>query len=83
MEHEFQPEQIKHKYFTPWVIFISLIALAGLVFVAMRYLFGLGAVTNLTQFFPWESGLVWMLQLVLLWLLWFYDCCFRPYMASG
>ena len=53
MEHEFQPEQIKHKYFTPWVIFISLIALAGLVFVAMRYLFGLGAVTNLTQFFPW------------------------------
>lgn len=53
MEHEFQTEQIKHKYFTPWVIFISLIALAGLVFVAMRYLFGLGAVTNLTQFFPW------------------------------
>lgn len=53
MEHEFQPEQIKHKYFTPWVIFISLIALAGLVFVATRYLFGLGAVTNLTQFFPW------------------------------
>ena len=53
MEHEFQPEQIKNKYFTPWVIFISLIALAGLVFVAVRYLFGLGAVTNLTQFFPW------------------------------
>ncbi len=53
MEHEFQPEQIKHKYFTPWVIFISLIALAGLAFLAVRYLFGLGAVTNLTQFFPW------------------------------
>ena len=56
MEHEFQPEQIKHKYFTPWVIVISLIALAGLAFLAIRYLFGLGAVTNLTQFFPWESG---------------------------
>jgi len=53
MEHEFQPEQIKHKYFTPWVIVISLIALAGLAFLAIRYLFGLGAVTNLTQFFPW------------------------------
>ena len=53
MEHEFQPEQIKHKFFTPWVIVISLIALAGLVFLAVRYLFGLGAVTNLTQFFPW------------------------------
>ncbi len=53
MEHEFQPTQIKHKYFTPWVIVISLIAAAGLVFVAKRYLFGLGAVTNLNQFFPW------------------------------
>ena len=53
MEHEFQPEQIKHKYFTPWVIVITLIALIGLAFLAVRYLFGLGAVTNLTQFFPW------------------------------
>jgi Ni/Fe-hydrogenase subunit HybB-like protein len=53
MEHEFQPEQIKHKFFTPWVIVISLIALTGLAFLAVRYLFGLGAVTNLTQFFPW------------------------------
>lgn len=53
MEHEFQPEQIKHKFFTPWVVVISLIALAGFAFLAVRYLFGLGAVTNLTQFFPW------------------------------
>ncbi len=53
MEHEFQPVQIKHKYFTSWVIVISLIAVAGLAFVSVRYLFGLGAVTNLNQFFPW------------------------------
>jgi len=53
MEHEFQPEQIKHKYFTPWVIVIFIIALIGLTFVAVRYIFGLGAVTNLNQFFPW------------------------------
>jgi len=53
MEHEFQPTQIKHKYFTPWVIVITLIAAIGLSFVAVRYLFGLGAVTNLNQFFPW------------------------------
>jgi len=53
MEHEFQPEQIKHKFFTPWVIVIALIAVAGMGFLAVRYLFGLGAVTNLTQFFPW------------------------------
>ena len=53
MEHTHQPEQIKHKYFTPGIIVISLIAVTGLVFVAMRYLFGLGLVTNLDQFFPW------------------------------
>jgi len=53
MEHAFQPTQLRHKYFTPWVIVISLIAVTGLVFLAIRYLFGLGAVTNLNQFFPW------------------------------
>jgi Ni/Fe-hydrogenase subunit HybB-like protein len=53
MEHEFQPIQIKHKFFTPWIIVISIIALIGLVFLAMRFIFGLGFVTNLNQFFPW------------------------------
>jgi Ni/Fe-hydrogenase subunit HybB-like protein len=53
MEHEFRPEQIKHKFFTPWVIIISLIAVTGMGFLAVRYIFGLGAVTNLNQFFPW------------------------------
>ena len=53
MEHAFQPTQLKQKYFTPWVIVISLIAAIGLVFLLIRYLFGLGAVTNLNQFFPW------------------------------
>jgi hypothetical protein len=51
MEHEFQPEQIKHKFFTPWVIVISVIALIGLGFLAMRFIFGLGFVTKLNQFF--------------------------------
>lgn len=53
MEHEFRPEQIKYKFFTPWSIVISVIALIGLVFLAMRFIFGLGFVTNLNQFFPW------------------------------
>lgn len=53
MEHEFQPTPIKHKYFTPSVIFISVIALIGLVFLALRFIFGLGFVTNLNQYFPW------------------------------
>lgn len=53
MEHEFLPTQIKHKYFTPWVIVITIIAAIGLSFLAMRYIFGIGFVTNLNQFFPW------------------------------
>jgi len=53
MEHEFKPEQIKHKFFTPWIIIISVIASIGLIFLAMRFIFGLGFVTNLNQFFPW------------------------------
>ncbi len=53
MEHEFLPEQIKHKYFTPGVIVVAIIAAIGFVFLAMRYIFGIGFVTNLNQFFPW------------------------------
>jgi Ni/Fe-hydrogenase subunit HybB-like protein len=53
MEHFLQPQPIKHKYFTPWVIVISLIAAVGLVFLVLRYIFGIGFVTNLNQFFPW------------------------------
>ena len=53
MEIGLKPEPIKHKYFTPPVIVISLIALAGLCFLAVRFFFGLGAVTHLNQFFPW------------------------------
>ena len=52
MEH-LTPMQVKHKFFTPGVIIVSLVALNGLVFIAMRLLFGLGAVTNLTDKYPW------------------------------
>lgn len=53
MEHSLKPEQIKHKFFTPGVIGISIVALAGLCYLLVRYIFGLGAVTNLNQYFPW------------------------------
>lgn len=53
MEHIHQPEPIKHKFLTPWVTVIFVITLIGLTFLAVRYIFGLGAVTNLNQFFPW------------------------------
>ena len=54
MNHELvNPVPIKHKYFTPGVIVLSIIALNGLVFLMGRFFFGLGAVTNLNNQFPW------------------------------
>ncbi|MBT8380637.1 MAG: Ni/Fe-hydrogenase cytochrome b subunit [Ignavibacteria bacterium] len=53
IEYGFQPKPIKRKFFTPWVIVISIIAFTGLIFLASRFIFGLGSVTNLNQFFPW------------------------------
>ena len=47
------PVPIKHKFFTPGVFVLIIIALNGLVFLAGRFLFGLGAVTNLNNQFPW------------------------------
>jgi len=43
----------KKKYITPGVIVLILIALNGLFFLSQRFLFGMGAVTNLDNFFPW------------------------------
>jgi Ni/Fe-hydrogenase subunit HybB-like protein len=53
MEHAFKPEQMTKKYFTPWVIVLVAIALNGLAFLAMRFFFGIGSVTNLNDQFPW------------------------------
>ena len=40
-------------FLTPGVIILILIALNGLVFLAGRFIFGLGAVTNLNNQYPW------------------------------
>jgi Ni/Fe-hydrogenase subunit HybB-like protein len=54
MSHEnINPVPIKHKYFTPGVFVLVIIALNGLVFLMGRFFFGLGAVTNLDNQFPW------------------------------
>lgn len=53
MTHHEIPQPVKRKYFTPGMILITLIALNGIVFIAARFLFGLGAVTNLDQQYPW------------------------------
>lgn len=52
MSHVAQPIKTV-KFLTPGVIVIIIIALNGIVFMAGRFLFGLGAVTNLDNQFPW------------------------------
>ena len=54
MKHIFTPQPIKTvKFITPGVLVVMLVALNGLVFLAGRFLFGIGSVTNLNNFYPW------------------------------
>jgi Ni/Fe-hydrogenase subunit HybB-like protein len=54
MTHEnINPVPIKHKFFTPGVIVLIVLALNGIVFLLGRFFFGLGAVTNLNNQYPW------------------------------
>lgn len=48
-----KPAPIKNKFFTPGVIVLAAIAVNGLVFLAIRFISGLGAVTNLDNYTPW------------------------------
>lgn len=52
--HEYmKPKQITNKFLSPGVIVLIALALNGLIFLAIRFLFGLGAVTNLDNQHPW------------------------------
>lgn len=54
MNHEVvNPVPVKHKFFTPGVFILIVIAVNGLVFLMGRFFFGLGAVTNLNNQYPW------------------------------
>jgi Ni/Fe-hydrogenase subunit HybB-like protein len=53
MSSAMKPESLSRKFFTPGVIILIILAINGLVFLAGRFLFGLGAVTNLDNQFPW------------------------------
>jgi Ni/Fe-hydrogenase subunit HybB-like protein len=53
MEMVMKPTLMKRKFFTPGVIFLTILAINGLVFLAIRFIGGLGAVTNLDNYFPW------------------------------
>ncbi|MFH0990761.1 MAG: Ni/Fe-hydrogenase cytochrome b subunit [bacterium] len=47
------PEAIAKKYITPGVIILAILALNGIAFVLVRLFFGIGAVTNLSDQYPW------------------------------
>lgn len=53
MEHNLKPVPVKHKFFTPGVIGIAIIAGIGMVFLLARFIFGIGFVTNLDNYYPW------------------------------
>lgn len=44
---------IRKKFFTPGVIVLLLLAINGIVFLMGRFFFGIGAVTNLNNQYPW------------------------------
>lgn len=47
------PESLKKKYFTPGVIILCILALNGLIILALRLIYGIGNVTNLNNQYPW------------------------------
>ena len=53
MDHFMKPTPLPKKFLTPGVIILILLALNGLAFLAGRLLFGIGAVTNLSNQYPW------------------------------
>ena len=54
MSHDdLNPVPLKRNFFTPGVIVLCILALNAIVFLAIRFLYGIGAVTNLDNQYPW------------------------------
>jgi Ni/Fe-hydrogenase subunit HybB-like protein len=53
MDEHLQPAPIRKKFFTPGVIILMLLMANGFFFLAKRFFLGLGAVTNLDNYYPW------------------------------
>ncbi|MBM3907322.1 MAG: Ni/Fe-hydrogenase cytochrome b subunit [Gemmatimonadetes bacterium] len=53
MSHYMRPQPLDRKFLTPGVIVLLLLAANGLAWLAGRFLFGIGAVTNLNNQYPW------------------------------
>ena len=49
----FKAVPMTKKFFTPTMIVISLIALIGLVFLTVRFIWGIGAISNIDDQYPW------------------------------
>ena len=52
-DHSSHAAPVERRFFTPGVIVLLLVAAAGLIAGLGRFLFGLGAATNLNDQFPW------------------------------
>jgi Ni/Fe-hydrogenase subunit HybB-like protein len=48
-----KPTSVSKKFFTPGVIVLIILAINGLAFLFARLVFGIGAVTNLNNQYPW------------------------------
>jgi len=53
MVHFMKPAPMQKKFLTPGVIALLVLAANGLVFLAGRFLFGIGGVANLNNQYPW------------------------------
>jgi len=53
MEEYSKPAPITKKFLTPGVIILIILAINGLIFLAIRFIWGLGTVTNLDNQHPW------------------------------
>lgn len=52
-EHSTHGETVKTRLLTPGMGILAVVMMIGLAALAYRYLFGIGAVSNLTDAFPW------------------------------
>ncbi len=53
MSEHLKPVVLNKRFFTPGVIVLCIIALNGLAFLAARFFFGIGSITNLNDQYPW------------------------------
>lgn len=53
MDYLMKAQPIKRKFLTPGVLILAIITLNGMIFAALRFIFGIGAITNLNNQYPW------------------------------